>query len=92
VLAQLLSVADGLGVARVFCLMFEVDIFAGNGFEVLEGTPVEPEVYAQSPCSYDEGVAARPGQAEDAGRHPYVADALIQVHSTGHVAFTASMA
>jgi amino-acid N-acetyltransferase len=51
------SVADELGVARVFCLTFEVDVFAGNGFEVLEGTPVEPEVYAQLPCSYDEGVA-----------------------------------
>jgi amino-acid N-acetyltransferase len=46
VLAQLLSVADELGVARVFCLTCEVDVFAGNGFEVLEGTPVEPEVYA----------------------------------------------
>jgi amino-acid N-acetyltransferase len=46
VLAQLLSVADELGVARVFCLTCEVDAFAGNGFEVLEGTPVEPEVYA----------------------------------------------
>jgi amino-acid N-acetyltransferase len=46
VLAQLLSVADELGVARVFCLTCEVDAFAGNGFQVLEGTPVEPEVHA----------------------------------------------
>lgn len=40
------SVADELGVARVFCLTCEVDVFAGSGFEVLEGTPVEPEGYA----------------------------------------------
>jgi amino-acid N-acetyltransferase len=57
VLAQLLSVAAELGVARVFCLTFEVDFFARNGFEVLEGAPVEPEVYAQLLRSYDEGVA-----------------------------------
>ena len=43
VLAQLLSVAAELGVARVFCLTFEIDFFTRNGFEVLEGTPVEPE-------------------------------------------------
>jgi amino-acid N-acetyltransferase len=57
VLAPLLSLAVELGVARVFCLTFEVDFFARNGFEVLEGAPVEPEVYAQLLRSYDEGIA-----------------------------------
>ncbi|HMG29729.1 MAG TPA: amino-acid N-acetyltransferase [Jiangellaceae bacterium] len=56
-LAQLLSVARDLGVTRVFCLTFEIDFFKRNGFEVLEGTPVEPEVYTQLLRSYDEGVA-----------------------------------
>ena len=56
-LTQLLSVARELGVTRVFCLTFEIDFFARNGFEVLEGTPVEPAVYAQLLRSYDEGVA-----------------------------------
>jgi amino-acid N-acetyltransferase len=50
-------VAHDLGVSHVFCLTFEVDFFAWNGFEVLEDTPVEPEVYAQLLRSYDEGVA-----------------------------------
>jgi len=46
VLAQLCRWPTSLGVARVFCLTCEVDVFAGSGFEVLEGTPVEPEGYA----------------------------------------------
>lgn len=55
--SQLLCVANDLGLSHVFCLTFEVDFFAWNGFEVLEDTPVEPEVYAQLLRSYDEGVA-----------------------------------
>ena len=56
-LEALLDRARDLGVARVFCLTFEVDFFAAHGFEVIEGAPVEPEVYAQLLRSYDEGVA-----------------------------------
>jgi len=56
-LSKLLEVARDLGVARVFCLTFQVEFFARNGFEPLAGSPVEPEVYAQLLRSYDEGVA-----------------------------------
>ena len=53
----LLDRARALGVARVFCLTFETDFFAGSGFIEIEGTPVTPEVYGQLLQSYDEGVA-----------------------------------
>jgi len=53
----LLQDARDVGVARVFCLTFEVDFFAGHGFVPIEGQAVEPEVYAQLLRSYDEGVA-----------------------------------
>ena len=53
----LLDRARALGVARVFCLTFETEFFAGSGFVEIEGTPVSPEVYAQLLQSYDEGVA-----------------------------------
>ena len=56
-LEVLLAQAADLGIGRVFCLTFEVDFFAGHGFEVIEGTPVEPEVYAELLRSGDEGVA-----------------------------------
>lgn len=57
VLERLLDDARQLGVRRVFCLTFEVGFFARHGFEVIEGTPVEPSVYAELLRSYDEGVA-----------------------------------
>ncbi len=56
-LDRLVASARELGISRVFCLTFEVDFFERHGFEVLEGTPVEPEVYVQLLRSYDEGVA-----------------------------------
>jgi amino-acid N-acetyltransferase len=56
-LEALLDRARGLGVQRVFCLTFEVDFFRSHGFTPIEGTPVEPDVYAQLLRSYDEGVA-----------------------------------
>jgi amino-acid N-acetyltransferase len=56
-LNRLLEAARELGVLRVFCLTFEVEFFAKHGFEPLDGSPVEPEVYAQLLRSYDEGVA-----------------------------------
>lgn len=57
VLAKLLEVARDLGISRVFCLTFEVDFFARHGFEVVDGSVVEPEVYAELLRSDDEGVA-----------------------------------
>jgi amino-acid N-acetyltransferase len=56
-LEALLDRARDLGVSRVFCLTFEVDFFVAHGFTAIEGTPVEPDVYAQLLRSYDEGVA-----------------------------------
>jgi amino-acid N-acetyltransferase len=53
----LLARARDLGLARVFCLTFEVDFFSRHGFEVIEGTPVEPEVYVELLRSHDDGVA-----------------------------------
>ena len=46
-----------IGIERIFCLTFETEFFSRNGFSVIEGTPVEPEVYQQLLRSYDEGVA-----------------------------------
>ena len=57
VLRRLLDDARRLGVHRVFCLTFEVDFFSRHGFVEIEGTPVEPDVYAELLRSYDEGVA-----------------------------------
>ncbi|GAB3587965.1 amino-acid N-acetyltransferase [Calidifontibacter terrae] len=53
----LLDRARDLGVERVFCLTFETEFFARHGFEVIEGAPVDPAVYAELLQSYDEGVA-----------------------------------
>jgi amino-acid N-acetyltransferase len=57
ILARLLDAARELGVTRVFCLTFEPGFFARHGFEPIQGTPVDPEVYAELLRSYDEGVA-----------------------------------
>ncbi|GAA0622045.1 amino-acid N-acetyltransferase [Sporichthya brevicatena] len=56
-LATLIEVARELGVARVFCLTFEVEFFSRHGFQQIDGVPVDQEVYAQILQSYDEGVA-----------------------------------
>lgn len=57
VLSTLLDAARDLGISRVFCLTFEVDFFKRHGFEVVEGSVVPPEVYAELLRSDDEGVA-----------------------------------
>ena len=55
---SLLAEARELGVARVFCLTFEVDFFKRHGFEVMaDQTAVDPEVYSELLRSHDEGVA-----------------------------------
>lgn len=56
-MAALLDRARALGLARVFCLTFEVDFFASLGFRAIEGTPVTPDVYAELLRSHDDGVA-----------------------------------
>ena len=56
-LDRLVELGGELGVARIFCLTFQVHFFASRGFRVIEGTPVPPEVFEQLLQSYDEGVA-----------------------------------
>ena len=56
-IANIVDRARTLGVARIFCLTFETDFFGRNGFEIIEGTPVDPEVYSELLLSYDAGVA-----------------------------------
>lgn len=57
VLERLIEQAHDVGLSRLFCLTFEVDFFARHGFQVIDGTPVQPEVYAELLRSMDEGVA-----------------------------------
>lgn len=57
IVTQLLDTARALGLERVFCLTFEVDFFLRHGFRVIEGTPVDPTVYAELLRSHDDGIA-----------------------------------
>lgn len=57
VLRALLADAREIGVSRVFCLTFEVAFFTAHGFTEIQGTPVDPEVYAELLRSHDDGVA-----------------------------------
>jgi amino-acid N-acetyltransferase len=57
IIANITERAYAIGIKRIFCLTFETDFFARNGFEIIEGTPVDHDVYAQLLKSYDEGVA-----------------------------------
>jgi amino-acid N-acetyltransferase len=56
-LEGLLDRARALGLRRLFCLTFEVDFFRSHGFDVIEGTPVPTDVYAELLRSHDDGVA-----------------------------------
>ncbi|CAB4784703.1 unannotated protein [freshwater metagenome] len=49
--------AREIGVKRIFCLTFETEFFGKHGFEEIQGTPVDPEVFAQLLHSYDAGIA-----------------------------------
>ncbi|MGO4592637.1 amino-acid N-acetyltransferase [Leifsonia sp. 2TAF2] len=49
--------ARELGLNRLFCLTFEVDFFARNGFVDMGEETVDPLVYTQLLRSHDEGVA-----------------------------------
>jgi amino-acid N-acetyltransferase len=57
ILERIIERAHELGLSRIFCLTFETKFFGRHGFEEIQGTPVEPEVYAQLLKSYDSGVA-----------------------------------
>src|SRR3954453_19831089 len=48
--------ARELGLNRLFCLTFEVDFFARNGFVDMGEETVDPLVYIQLLRSHDEGV------------------------------------
>lgn len=53
----LLERARALGLARVFCLTFEVDFFARHGFAEIDGEVVDPQTFAELLLSRDDGVA-----------------------------------
>lgn len=57
ILESIVERADAIGIQRIFCLTFETEFFGRHGFEVIEGTPVEPDVYKELLRSYDAGVA-----------------------------------
>jgi amino-acid N-acetyltransferase len=57
ILESIISRAEEIGIKRLFCLTFETEFFARHGFQVIEGTPVAPEIYAELLRSYDAGVA-----------------------------------
>ncbi len=57
ILENIVKRAYELGLSRIFCLTFETKFFGRHGFKEIQGTPVEPEVYAQLLKSYDSGVA-----------------------------------
>ncbi|MDJ0320773.1 amino-acid N-acetyltransferase [Pseudarthrobacter sp. PS3-L1] len=58
IVEHLLQQARNVGVARVFCLTFEVDFFTRHGFAVMaDQTAVDPTVYSELLRSHDEGVA-----------------------------------
>ncbi|MCX6428418.1 MAG: amino-acid N-acetyltransferase [Actinobacteria bacterium] len=57
ILEAVIERARVIGVKRIFCLTFETEFFGRHGFEAIEGTPVDPEVYSQLLHSYDTGIA-----------------------------------
>jgi amino-acid N-acetyltransferase len=57
IVARLIENARELGLARLFVLTFEKHFFGGHGFVEIDGTPVEPDVFAAMLRSYDAGVA-----------------------------------
>jgi amino-acid N-acetyltransferase len=57
ILEEITRRAREVGVKRIFCLTFQTEFFGSIGFVEIQGTPVEPDVYAQLLRSYDAGVA-----------------------------------
>ncbi len=57
ILESIIDRARKIGVKRIFCLTFETHFFGRHGFEEIEGTPVEPDVFQELLRSYDAGIA-----------------------------------
>src|SRR5690606_41890153 len=57
IVSNLIDGARELGLQRLFVLTFEKQFFSRHGFEEIDGTPVEPDVFAAMLRSYDAGVA-----------------------------------
>jgi len=57
ILESILNKAKEIGVKKVFCLTFETKFFGAHGFNEIQGSPVDPDIYAQLLRSYDEGIA-----------------------------------
>jgi amino-acid N-acetyltransferase len=57
IIEAIIDRAQSIGVERIFCLTFQTQFFGKHGFNVIEGTPVEPDVYQELLRSYDAGVA-----------------------------------
>ena len=57
ILESIIDRARVVGVEKIFCLTFQTEFFGRHGFEVIEGTPVAPDVYSELLRSYDAGVA-----------------------------------
>jgi amino-acid N-acetyltransferase len=57
ILERIIERAREIGVNRIFCLTFQTEFFGRHGFQEIQGTPVEPDVYKQLLNSYDAGVA-----------------------------------
>jgi amino-acid N-acetyltransferase len=57
IVGELIAQARELGLQRLFVLTFEKQFFARHGFAEIDGTPVEPDVFAAMLRSYDAGVA-----------------------------------
>lgn len=57
ILEAIIKRAREVGVERIFCLTFQTDFFGHHGFEPIEGTPVDAEVFDELLHSYDAGVA-----------------------------------
>jgi amino-acid N-acetyltransferase len=57
IVAALIDNARVLGLERLFVLTFEKQFFSRHGFAEIDGTPVEPDVFAAMLRSYDAGVA-----------------------------------
>ena len=57
IVEALIAGARELGLRRLFVLTFEKHFFGRHGFVEIDGTPVEPDVFAAMLRSYDAGVA-----------------------------------
>ncbi len=47
ILNEIIKRAREIGVKRIFCLTFQTEFFGSIGFKEIQGTQVEPDVYAQ---------------------------------------------